>query len=197
MSCIVSGAGLFVTALSAVGILFVLGVAAKHPTSQLLGAVFCSMLAFASINAGFIASGMINAIVLVPMCIWGFYRWRNTSSTKTLEKAMSKKVFIIYIMFIFLITGLVSLFTMGVSSLPILDALTAVLPVAATFLMVQGYREQWYMWIPYNAIQAFMWFTAASIQPAVLALFAVKLVFLVNSLIGFYNWRKGNNLSKT
>lgn len=186
-SCVVSGSGILVSTISVVGILFVLGVAMKQSYSQLLGAVFCGLLAYASITAGFIASGVVN-VLLIPVCIWGYYTWESKAATGV-EKSLTTKQVICYTMVASILVVLVSIFTVGVSSLPILDALTAILPIAATLLMVQGYREQWKVWIPYNALQAFMWFSAASLNPAVLSLFILKLVFLINSVIGYYNWK--------
>lgn len=192
MATLVYGAAPFVTALSMVGILFVLGVAFKIPASQLLGAVFCGMLAYASMGAGFYANAAVNGLLLLPASVYGFYVWNRRKGNRQLERSLSKKH--LYNMFstISALTIILSLFMIDAGgSLPILDALTAIMPIFATFLMIGAYREQWLLWIPYNIIQAFMWFYAASLQPAVLAVFVLKLVFLVNSLIGFYNWRKG------
>lgn len=192
IACIVSGAGIFVNVLSMVGILFVLGVAQKAPTSQLFGAAFCLLLGIASFTTGFYANAIVNCIVMMPMCIMGYYTWRKGRQHSNLEKNLSRKKLLLYIASIFVATLCVAAFTVtGGGALPILDALTAVLPVAATILMTGGYREQWLIWIPFNALQAFMWFSAASLQPAVLAVFVLKLIFLANSLIGYYNWRKG------
>ncbi|QQO89939.1 hypothetical protein JAVIER_117 [Vibrio phage Javier] len=189
---IISGAGLFVSALSLVGILFVLGVAFKRPESQLLGAVFCGFLAFASMGAGFYANAVVNGLILIPASIYGYFHWKRRKGFQ-LEQSMSSGGLTNMIVSLVAITALVFFFgTMGAGgAMPLLDALTGVMPVFATFLMIGAYREQWLLWIPFNAIQAFMWFTAASLQPAVLAVFVLKLVFLINSLIGFYTWRKG------
>lgn len=192
ISCYVSGAGAFISALSIVGILFVLGVAFKRPESQLLGAGFVGMLAYASYTAGFFANAAVNGIVLVPLSIWGYFHWKRGKQSKNLVKKLSRKNLILYITTIFSSVILLLLFTINAGgNLPILDALTGVLPVASTLLMVGGYREQWLLWIPYNALQALMWFSAASLQPAMLAVFVLKLVFLLNSIIGAYNWNKG------
>lgn len=188
---VISGADLFVSALSLVGILFVLGVSFKHPESQLLGAVFCGLLAFASMGAGFYANAAVNAVVLLPASLYGYFLWKQRKGEKQLERSMSGKHLRNMLSIIAASTTILAIFMLDAGgTLPILDALTAIMPIFATFLMVGAYREQWYLWIPYNAIQAFMWFTAASLQPAVLAVFVLKLVFLVNSLIGFYQWKK-------
>lgn len=191
-ACLISGADLFVSALSLVGILFVLGVSFKRPESQLLGAVFCGFLAFASFGASFYANAIVNGLILIPASIYGYFLWKRRTGAGKLERSLSKDQFMKVCAGITIATSVVFFFTATAGgALPLMDALTAVMPVVATFLMIGAYRDQWFLWIPFNAIQAFMWFTAASLQPAVLAVFVLKLVFLVNSLIGFYQWRKG------
>ncbi|QKN84769.1 PnuC-like nicotinamide mononucleotide transport [Vibrio phage River4] len=191
-ACVISRADMFVSALSLVGILFVLGVSFKHPESQLLGAVFCTFLAFASFGAGFYANAVVNGLVLIPASVYGYFLWKRRTGAGKLERSLTNQQFMKVVSGIALATVVVFYFTIGAGgAMPLLDALTAVMPVVATFLMIGAYRDQWFLWIPYNAIQAFMWFTAASLQPAVLAVFVLKMVFLVNSLIGFYQWRKG------
>ncbi|BBL19244.1 putative nicotinamide mononucleotide transporter [Vibrio phage KIT04] len=191
-ACVISGADLFVSALSLVGILFVLGVSYKKPESQLLGAVFCGFLAIASGGAGFYANAFVNGAILIPATIYGYILWKRRKGAGNLERSLTKNQFMQMSTAIAAATIITFFFTIGAGgAMPLLDAFTAVLPVAATLLMIGAYRDQWLLWIPYNAIQAFMWFTAASLQPAVLAVFVVKLVFLINSLIGYYYWRKG------
>ncbi|QQO38438.1 PnuC-like ribosyl nicotinamide transporter [Vibrio phage VPG01] len=191
LACVISGADLFVSALSMVGILFVLGVSFKKPESQLLGAAFCGFLAYASFGAGFFANALVNGAFLLPATIFGYFYWKRRTGAGNLERSLNKTQFMQMSTAIATATIITFFFTIGAGgALPLLDAFTAVLPVAATLLMIGAYRDQWLLWIPYNAIQAFMWFTAASLQPAVLAVFVVKLVFLINSLIGYYYWRK-------
>ncbi len=186
---IFSGADMFVSALSLVGILFVLGVSFKHPYSQLLGAVFCGFLAFASMGAGFYANAVVNGLILIPASVYGYFVWKRRGMR--LERSLTPTGFANMLALLCVITAGVFFFTMNAGgAMPLLDALTGVMPVFASFLMIGAYRDQWLLWIPYNAIQAFMWFTAASLQPAVLAVFILKLVFLVNSLIGYYQWRE-------
>ncbi|AUG85113.1 PnuC-like nicotinamide mononucleotide transport [Vibrio phage Ceto] len=191
-ACLISGADLFVSALSLVGILFVLGVSFKHPESQLLGAVFCAFLAFASFGAGFYANALVNGAFLLPASIFGYFYWKRRTGAGNLERSLTSEQFGKVAAIIAVATIITFYFTIGAGgALPFMDALTAVMPVAATLLMIGAYRDQWLLWIPFNAIQAFMWFSAASLQPAVLAVFVLKMVFLVNSVIGYYQWRKG------
>lgn len=191
-ACLISGADLFVSALSLVGILFVLGVSFKRPESQLLGAAFCGFLAYASFGAGFYANALVNGAFLLPASIFGYFYWKRRTGAGNLERSLTSEQFGKVAALIALATIITFYFTIGAGgALPFMDALTAVMPVAATLLMIGAYRDQWLLWIPFNAIQAFMWFSAASLQPAVLAVFVLKMVFLVNSVIGYYQWRKG------
>jgi nicotinamide mononucleotide transporter PnuC len=147
------------------------------------------MLAYASFTAGFLANAAVNGLVLAPLSIWGYFHWK--SRKQHLEKNLTDTQKSSLALVLIGGTLIVYTFTAGAGgALPLLDALTSVIPIIATYLMAHAYRQQWWMWIPYNFLQALMWFSAASLQPAVLAVFALKMVFLVNSLIGYYNWKQ-------
>lgn len=193
LACTISNAPLDITILSIIGILFVLGVAYQKPISQLYGAGFCGMLAYVSFNAGFYANAGVNGLILLPLSIYGYYIWKTRGKAGQLTRKLSKENSNILYRSVILISMVLYIITTGVgSALPLLDAITGILPVVATCLMVGAYKEQWIFWILYNILQAIMWFSAASAVPAVLAVFVLKLIFLINSLIGFYLWKTEN-----
>lgn len=189
---LLSGAGLFNFSLSMVGIVFVLGVAYKQPWSQLAGAGFCLMLAYASFQAGFLANAAVNGIVLAPLALYGYFLWRKRENTGQVERKMDNMWFVIVLGAIAGITFCLypTILAQG-GSLPFLDTLTAVLPVASTILMCFAYREQWILWTPFNALQMGMWMFAMLANPTVAGIFVLKTVFFINSVIGFKKWNKG------
>lgn len=185
---VVSGADLMTTILSLVGIVFVLGVSYQWKHSQLFGAIFCGLLASASYSAGFLANAYLNAFFLLPASLWGWWYWNKIDGER---KSADTNAVIGLVVATLAIAGVVAIFTsVGGGTLPILDALTAVMPVFATLLMVTSFREQWLWWIPMNLLQCIMWFHAMELEQTMMAIFVLKIVFLVNSIIGYFLWKE-------
>lgn len=75
---------------------------------------------------------------------------------------------------------------------PYLDAATNALSVAATFLMMGRYAEQWAFYITLNALSVLMWALRrmAGGESGDLMIWMWAL-FLLNSLFGAWRWRRG------
>ena len=76
-----------------------------------------------------------------------------------------------------------------------LDGFSAVLPIIGTWLLVNMYKEQWLYWLAYNLLEVALWFTVLSAAPEMLAIFAMRVVFFINSVFGYFNWNS-NEVSK-
>lgn len=192
--CVVSKASYEVMVTSIVGVLFVLGVAYKKPIANLLGAFMCGMLGWMSWQAGFYMNTIINVCLLLPMQLIAWVSWSTTSHTETtlkslVDKAVSKRW---WIYTAWLLPLLVAAYFSG-SHLWVHDAVTASLVIVATILLMCKRKEQWQFWIPYNLLEVFMWFVAASLAPEMLAIMVMRIVFFINSLIGYYEWRNDGN----
>lgn len=186
---LVSGATPMVSAATLSGILYVVLVAAKRWEANIFGAILAVIFGYLSFQVGFFANAAVNMAVLAPMSLFGVFYWKKNSdappaSLTRLQSLLLTIASTIAIAITYQITLL------NGSNLPALDAITGVLPVVATFLLVGRFKQQWYLWIPYNAIEVFMWFTVASAAPEVLAILVMRVVFLINSLYGAYNWLK-------
>ncbi|WXX18507.1 hypothetical protein TacPo2_52 [Pantoea bacteriophage TacPo2] len=190
IGCVVSKASYEVMSASLVGVLFVLGVSFKKPSANLLGALLCGMLAWMSWQAGFFMNAIINLFLLLPMQLIAYATWvtnvtHRTEHKSLVEKVVSKRW---WIYTAWLIPLLVAAYFSG-SHLWVHDAVTASLVIVATILLMFNVREQWQFWIPYNAIEVFMWFVAASAAPEMLAIMLMRVVFFTNSIIGYFEWR--------
>lgn len=64
-----------------------------------------------------------------------------------------------------------------------LDGLTTVLVVAGQLLMILRYNEQWLLWILVNVVSIALWRENYTMV-------AMYLAYLLNSIYGYYNWRK-------
>jgi len=79
------------------------------------------------------------------------------------------------------------------------DASTEALQIIAQILMALCYAEQWWLWILVNAITAVMWALVIAADPASLPWALPTLImwvaYLVNSVYGLVNWKKGAKLA--
>ena len=74
--------------------------------------------------------------------------------------------------------------------MPGMDAATAILSVTATLLMVRRFAEQWIAWIVVNVVAVTMWVVMVlQHQDQGWAVLAMWIVFLLNSIYGWVQWR--------
>ena len=203
IASIASGAPALITGVMLVGIIFVLGIAFSWKHANLFGALTAAGFGFISFDQGLIGNAVINWLFVIPMSLYGWWSWCNNNEVDVAEKrtlglikfnwllmGASAAISFVYLLILSLPEGVV-LFK---SPIPIdsvlLDAVTTVLPVAATLLLVNSYKEQWYLWIPYNMLEMFLWVMVYMTNPALLPILIMRAVFLINSIIGAYEWNK-------
>jgi len=79
------------------------------------------------------------------------------------------------------------------------DSSTEVLQIIAQILMVLALREQWVMWIITNVITIIMWLAVCLSDPTsipwALPTLVMWVAYLVNSVYGHYNWKKGSTVN--
>ena len=131
------------------------------------------------------------------MQVSGSYYWiRNSKveNTDVIRKVMSTKQRVL----LFVGTGIaIAAYALFLRYLegatPGLDSATAILSIVATTLMVMRYAEQWLIWILVNTVAVIMWVIAVMHhQNQGFAVLAMWVTFWMNSVYGWYQWRKGN-----
>lgn len=191
-ACIVTNATPMTWALSMVGIMFVLGVSTGNKYAQILGAILVAMYGYLSYSAGFYGNMAVNLAIILPMQLYGAYQWVRTSDTNGVvvrPLRPNQRIGVGASAVALSIIGVLLCMVFG-SNLPVHDGISSALVIVATLLMVLRCKEQWYLWIPYNTLECIMWFFAASLAPEILAVFVMRVIFLINSIIGYYNWSK-------
>ena len=169
--------------------MYVVLVAYGHWTANVFGAVLGGLFGLLSYQAGFFGNALVNFGFTIPVSLWGVWYWKNHQDELPRKfNAFQWKHF--GAAFIALVgVGMLFSFNAG-SALWYMDGVTAVMPIMATFLLVTRYREQWLLWVPYNALEVIMWFWVASAAPEMLAILVMRVVFFFNSLIGSALWYK-------
>lgn len=131
------------------------------------------------------------------MQVSGYYYWiRNSKEqdTDVIKKVMTTKQRI----WLFVGTGTaIAAYAAFLRYLegatPGLDSATSILSIVATTLMVKRYAEQWLIWILVNTVAIAMWVLAViHHQDQGFAVLTMWITFWLNSVYGWYQWRKGN-----
>lgn len=188
-SCAVSGASPLVTAASVTGIAYVVLVAYGHWSANVFGAILGGLFGALSYQAGFFGNAWVNFGFTIPASIWGIWYWKNHQGDEPRKMNDFQRKHFGAAFLALAGAGMLFAFNAG-SNLWYMDGITAIMPIVATVLLVTRYREQWYLWIPYNALEVIMWFWVASAAPEMLAILVMRSVFFLNSLIGFKLWHK-------
>ncbi len=145
-------------------------------------------------EARFYGEVMLNGFYFLPMQFIGFYNWRKNTGSENLVKAHSlNKIKRIYL---FIISIVISI-SYGLlldridSNIPYLDAGTTVLSIIAMLLMVRAFVEQWWLWIMVDLLTTVKWIIALTQQePNAGIMIGMWSIFLINSIYGYFNWKK-------
>lgn len=134
----------------------------------------------------------IQNIVLIPLYVYSFIYW---GKNKIRPYNVSKKQSTIILMsagFVFIaLWGLSKLLHGNYSEL---DALNTTCTLYAMVLGLYGISLNWCLWTINNVVSALTFGLALATPTGSITVFAMKVIFLINGLIGWYTFTKmGNN----
>lgn len=143
---------------------------------------------------------MLNAFFYFPMQFIGIYVWMRHAKNKTeavngedvYAKRLNKKQWLILIP-ITLVAIVAYAFALSSinAAAPRIDSAAVVLSIVAQILMLTRYAEQWLLWIAVNVLSISLWVvTLIASGGNDWTLVAMWTAFLVNSVYGYFNWRK-------
>ncbi|OZQ81523.1 nicotinamide mononucleotide transporter [Paenibacillus sp. VTT E-133291] len=144
---------------------------------------------------GLFGEVMLNLLFFVPMNIVGFYMWKNNHQDGKLSMRQMdlKGLFLVGAVCVIgcLLLGIGLSFIPGQNS-PYIDAITTVLSIVATFLMVRRFKEQWLVYIVLNMFTVLLWVIRMMEGSGEgLLMIIMWSAYLVNAAYGYYNWNKG------
>lgn len=149
--------------------------------------------AFICYNAKYYSLLMLNVLYYLPMQFYGFYVWNKNMNPKTNEvykKSLSIRDTIILLAVVFGMTieyGIILQILNG--NLPFVDALGTVISVIALIISIRMYTEQWLLWIIVNVINVFLWIQAFLNGSGTVAILAMCVIYLINSVLMYFKWR--------
>jgi nicotinamide mononucleotide transporter len=159
----------------------------------LYNSISYSILAYGN---GLYGEVYLNLLFFVPTGIIGYVMWRyHTTEDKTVKMRQldwRQRVIIVIICTVCAVVFGVFLGLNSSQNTPFIDATTNVLSIAATFLMMWRYKEQWLFYITLNIITIVMWaFRVMDGSESADLMVLMWFLFLLNSLFGYWRWHKG------
>lgn len=144
---------------------------------------------------GLFGEVLLNLLFFVPMNIVGFYMWKNNRQGGKLSMRQMGVKDLLIVMAICvagcLLLGFGLSFIPGQNS-PYIDAITTVLSIVATILMVRRFKEQWLVYIVLNMFTVLLW-VIRMLEGSGEGMLMIVMwsAYLVNAAYGYYNWNKG------
>ncbi|CAH1056255.1 Nicotinamide riboside transporter PnuC [Paenibacillus pseudetheri] len=177
------------------GVLCVVLAAKGNLMSYVFGMYNTVGYAYLAYINGLFGEVMLNLLFFVPMNVVGFYMWKNNRQDGNLSmRQMNLKwLFLVVAVCVIgcLLLGIGLSFIPGQNS-PYIDAITTVLSIVATFLMVSRFKEQWLVYIVLNMFTVLLWVIRMLEGSGEGVLMIVMWsAYLVNAAYGYYNWNKG------
>ena len=159
-----------------------------------------STYAYISFTYGLYGEAMLNGLFYFPIQFIGLYLWhRNTIKNKNsvqgedvVVKTMNLSSWLYTIIAIVIGTALYAILLQTIGGRSVgLDSATNVLSVTAQILMLKRFAEQWLIWSLVNFLSIILWVvTLDATGGNDYTLVVMWTAFLVNSIYGYYNWRK-------
>lgn len=177
------------------GVLCVVLAAKGNLMSYVFGMYNTVGYAYLAYINGLFGEVMLNLLFFVPMNVVGFYMWKNNRQDGKLSMRQMdlKGLFLVGAVCVIgcLLLGIGLSFIPGQNS-PYIDAITTVLSIVATFLMVRRFKEQWLVYIVLNMFTVLLW-VIRMLEGSGEGLLMIVMwsAYLVNAAYGYYNWNKG------
>ena len=130
----------------------------------------------------------IQNIVLIPLYIYSFIYWgKNNVTPRNINKKQSAIVLLSAVFVMIALWGISKLLHGNYSEL---DALNTTCTLYAMVLGLYGISLNWGLWTINNVASALTFGLALTTPTGSITVFAMKMIFLINGLIGWYNFVK-------
>lgn len=154
----------------------------------------CLLYSYQCMNTKLYGEVMYNMLFSIPVSVIAIYVWNKNKDIngkikfKTMSITGIIAIFTVTTISVFLYAKLLNL--LG-GNLAFMDSLTTVVSIIASILYLMRFSEQWLMWVGVNALSIVMWIMVyISGDNSALIIIVMKIINLLNSLYGYYNWKK-------
>lgn len=157
--------------------------------------------AYIAFGSMFYGEVMLNLLYFFPLEFYGVYEWyKNMDYDKheVKKRRMSNKLRWYISGGIIAATILYGLFLKYLNGkLPYIDSLSTVVSVVAMLVTIKMYMEQWILWMFINLVTVCMWAYDIYNGGENIAVLLMWSVYLANSIIMFFRWRRETSASTT
>ena len=158
--------------------------------SFLLGVLYVSLYTFVCLENKVYLDALQN-VILIPIYIASFVKWGKENVTpKNLNK---KHTILLFVSFPLVIFGLYLISMLLKGNYSLLDSINTTCTLYAMLLGYYGLSINWAFWTVNNVVSAIIFGLALFTPTGSIAVFAMKLIFVINGLIGWYAWYKMGN----
>lgn len=184
------------------GVLCVLLAAKGNVMTYVFGVYNVAGYAWIAYQNGLFGELALNLAFFMPMNIIGFIVWRKKLETPQRVSMRRLRPAQLALVGVAAVAGTAAL-GYGLSQIagqnsPYLDAVTNVLSVIATLLMVARFREQWACYIILDGFTVAMWaLRLVAGSPDGLIMVVMWSAYLVNAFYGYYVWSKNSKAAAT
>ncbi len=194
--CLFTKETFFLSTVALAGVLCVVLAARGNIWNYIAGIYNAAAYAYVSYINGLYGETGLNLFFFLPTAVIGWFMWRKKMATQTtvlMRELTNLHRIYLFIACVFL-TALCGflLSLIPTQNTPYVDALTNVLSISATLLMMYRFKEQWFLYITLNVFTVLMWFlrmSAGSGEGA--AMIFMWAMFLINSIYGAFKWHLG------
>lgn len=187
------------------GVVCVVLTAKRSIANYIFGIVNVSLYAIISYKSQIYGDAALNALYYFPMQFIGWHQWVKNNGGKNREgnndesfvkaKRMTQKERLFFFACCTIVVVSVG-YILGrytADPQPYKDSFTTVLSIAAMYLMVKAYMEQWMLWVMINTVSVIMWCMVFTRGDAHAGLMVIMWIFyLMNSINGLRIWLKAS-----
>lgn len=153
----------------------------------ILGVLYVSLYTFICLENKVYLDALQN-VILIPIYIASFVKWGKENVTpKNLNK---KHTILLFVSFPLVIFGLYLISMLLKGNYSLLDSINTTCTLYAMLLGYYGLSINWAFWTVNNVVSAIIFGLALFTPTGSIAVFAMKLIFVINGLIGWYTWYK-------
>lgn len=155
--------------------------------SFILGIVYVSLYTIICLKNRIMLDALQN-IILIPIYFASFIHWGKRNVKPRNATSSQIATFIgITTLFAILLFGLSRLLNGNYSGY---DAINTSCTLMAMILAYYGFSENWVFWSINNVVSALTFGLALATPTGSIAVFAMKVIFMINGFVGWYNFHK-------
>ena len=168
---------------SSFGILYIILAAKENIWCWLAAVISVSLYMYINYNLGYYAQSVLQIFYLF-IAIYGYVMWNKLDPERIKEWSPKKHLFIIFIgVIITFIIGFILTEYVEPSEQPLLDSLTTVFSVFASYMVAKKVLENWLYWIVIDSFIIYLYYIQGEF---ILAL--QFLAYIIIAVFGYFSW---------